>query len=365
MQPQLPHQQKNRRIKRLHKRKTGLPPGTLLYTGEKKSSEITVHRIAYNTTNYAEKIFTDGNKLNLEVPEDSVLWLNINGLHNEKFIESIGNHFGLHNLILEDILNVFQIPKAEEYPETDQFYITLNEFYIDDQGKLNRDQISLLLGKGYLLSFQEEEGDYFEQIRERLRTAKGKLRKKHADYLLYVLLDSIVDSYYIILDQYSGQIDVVEDSIFEKKNTNHLETIHQLNKDMIFLRRSIAPLQEILFRLLKEDAVLIEDETRLFLRDVLDHVQQVVSQIDVDREFLADLVQTNMANMNSHLNEIIKLLTLISTIFIPLTFIVGVYGMNFESIPLLHRPNGYFIVWGAMILISVIQILIFKKKKWL
>ena len=235
MQPQLPHQQKNRRIKRLHKRKTGLPPGTLLYTGEKKSSEITVHRIAYNTTNYAEKIFTDGNKLNLEVPEDSVLWLNINGLHNEKFIESIGNHFGLHNLILEDILNVFQIPKAEEYPETDQFYITLNEFYIDDQGKLNRDQISLLLGKGYLLSFQEEEGDYFEQIRERLRTAKGKLRKKHADYLLYVLLDSIVDSYYIILDQYSGQIDVVEDSIFEKKNTNHLETIHQLNKDMIFL----------------------------------------------------------------------------------------------------------------------------------
>lgn len=359
------HHHRQRRIKHLHKRKTGLPPGTLLYTGDKKLSDITVHRIAYNSEIFTEKEYTDIQNLNLQLPVDQILWLNINGLHNESVIESIGNKFGLHNLILEDILNVYQIPKAEEYPETDQFYITLNEFYFDDNGKLSRDQISILLGNKYLLSFQEEEGDYFEQIRDRLRSAKGKLRKKNADYLLYVLLDSIVDSYYIILDEYSSQIDVVEDAIFERKNTNHLENIHQLNKDMIYLRRSIAPLQEILFRLMKEDVILIEDETRLFLRDVLDHVQQVVNQIDVDREFLADLVQTNMANMNSHLNEIIKVLTLISTIFIPLTFIVGVYGMNFDNIPLLHKPNGYLIVWGVMILISVIQFWIFKKKKWL
>lgn len=365
MSSRLPHQKHHRRTKRLHKQKTGLPPGTLLYTGDKKAETISLHRILYNEATFEEKTFSSAQQAGLQSHIGKVLWLNINGLHNESEVEHIGASFGLHNLVLEDILNVFQIPKAEEYTDTDQLYITLNEFYIDDHGKLERDQISLLLGNGYLLSFQEEEGDYFEQIRERLRSAKGKLRKKRADYLLYVMLDAIVDSYYIVLDNYANQLDEVENNLFEQKKANHLEAIHRLNKDLIYLRRSIAPLQEILFKLLKEDVILIEADTKLFLRDVLDHVQQVVSQIDVDREFIADLVQTNMANMNSHLNEIIKLLTLISTLFIPLTFLVGVYGMNFETIPLLHQPYGYYIVWGVMILLSVIQIIIFKKKKWL
>ncbi|MBK9456135.1 MAG: magnesium and cobalt transport protein CorA [Bacteroidetes bacterium] len=253
----------------------------------------------------------------MDVTDNNIMWLNVNGLNIESLIEKIGAHFKLHNLIVEDILNVYQIPKADEYPESDIIYITLNEFYFDDAQRLQRDQISLVLGEEFVLSFQEEEGDYFGIIRDRLRNAKGKIRKKCADYLIYVLIDAIVDSYYDILDHYANELEAIENDIFIQKNKNHLSRIHHVNKDLIYLRRSIAPLNEVIFRLMKEEIVLIQPESKIFLRDVLDHVNQVVNQIDVDREYLSDLVQTNMANMNSHLNSIIKVLTLISTIFIP------------------------------------------------
>lgn len=356
---------KRHRRKGIHRRKSGLLPGTPVYTGEKLAEQFSIQRIVYNAESFSEVDYTKTQQPDLSISAGAVTWLNMNGLHNVETVEEIGSAFGLHNLVLEDILNVYQIPKAEEYSDIDQIYITLNEFYFGDDGKLDRDQISIILGKNYVLSFQEEEGDYFEVIRERLRSAKGKLRKKSADYLVYVLIDSIVDSYFVILDHYASLLDQVENDIFEKKNNNHLETIHHLNKDLIYLRRSIAPMKEILFKLMKEDVILVEDDTKLFLRDVLDHVNQVVSQIDVDREYLADLIQTNMANMNAHLNEIIKVLTLISTIFIPLTFLVGVYGMNFGNIPLMQHSYGYFVVWGVMILITILQFVIFKKKKWL
>jgi magnesium transporter len=357
--------EKSRNKKHLHKRKSGLPPGTAIYTGDKHPDTISIKRIDFNDKDLTEKNYTQHDTIPLNVDADKIAWININGLNNEALIEKIGTHFKLHNLIVEDILNVYQIPKADEYPESDLIYITLNEFYFDDNQKLQRDQISLILGDNYVLSFQEEEGDYFEIIRDRIRTAKGKIRKKCSDYLIYVLIDAIVDSYYAILDHYSNELEKIENDIFIQKNKNHLSRIHHVNKDLIYLRRAISPLNEVIFRLMKEEIILIQPESKIFLRDVLDHVQQVVNQIDVDREHLSDLVQSNMANMNSHMNEIIKVLTLISTIFIPLTFIVGVYGMNFVNFPEIHTQNGYFVVWGVMILITVIQIIIFKKKKWL
>lgn len=359
-----PHTKRRKRAG-IHRKKSGLLPGTPIYTGEKKHHSITVQRMVYDDTSCAEQNFTQEEEIPTGLSAGKVTWINVNGLHQEAMVEKIGSAFNLHNLILEDILNVYQIPKAEEYTDSDIIYITLNEFYFGDDQKLERDQISIILGKHYVLSFQEEEGDYFELIRERLRTAKGKLRKKSSDYLVYVLIDAIVDSYYVVLDHYATSLDTIENDIFEKRNSNHLERIHHLNKDLIYLRRSIAPLKEVLFKLLKEDVIIVEEETKMYLRDVLDHVNQVVNQIDVDREYLADLVQTNMANMNAHLNEIIKVLTLISTVFIPLTFLVGVYGMNFGNIPIMQWPHGYFIVWGVMILITLIQFIIFKRKKWL
>jgi len=351
--------------KRLHQSKSGLLPGTAIYTGDKHPENISISRLDYNESKYEEKAFTQKDEIPLPIGPDEISWINVNGLNDVPLIEKISNHFKLHNLVIEDILNVYQIPKTDEYPESDIIYVTLNEFYFDDKDVLQRDQISLVLGTNYVLSFQEEEGDYFEIIRDRLRTAKGKIRKKCSDYLLYALIDAIIDSYYVILTHYGTELDKIENNIFLEKNKNHLSKIHLINKDLIYLRRSIAPLNEVIFRLMKDDIIIIQPETKLFLRDIQDHVNQVISQIDVDREYLSDMVQTNMANMNSHLNEIIKVLTLISTIFIPLTFVVGVYGMNFENFPELHTKYGYFVVWGAMILITIIQFVIFKKKKWL
>ena len=350
--------------KTTHRRKSGLPPGTPVYTGNKRHTDIGVSIINYNETAYTEEQFSEGGNYLVKQPKDYISWINVNGLHNEKLIGEIGAFYKLHNLIQEDILNVFQLPKVDEYTEDDIIYVTLNEFYFEND-HLQRDQISLILGNGFVLTFQEDEGDYFEVLRDRIRTGKGRMRKKGSDYLMYALIDAIVDSYFIVLDHYSAELDKIENNIFVQKNKNHLTDIHNIGKDFIYLRRSIAPLREVIFKLMKEDIILIEPDSKHFLRDLQDHVNQVVNQIDTDREYLAGLVQTNMANMNSHMNEIIKVLTLISAIFIPLTFLVGVYGMNFENLPELTWRYGYAGVWAVMIIITIIQFIIYKKKKWL
>lgn len=364
--PQGPKQEKIKPSpKKMRRRKTGLPPGTLVYTGEIRQEKISIDSLIYNESDFTEKHYAVYDNF-LQTPDpNKITWLNVDGLHDTKIIEKVGTFFHFHNLIQEDIVNVFQLPKVDEYQENDLLYITMNEFYFDAEKQLRRDQLSFVLGENYLVTFQEEEGDYFEVIRERIRNAKGRVRKKGADYLVYVLIDSIVDSYYVVLDHYSNELEQLENEIFEQRNKNHLDKTHHINKDLIYLRRSIAPLKEVVFKLMKEDIILIEQDTKLFLRDLQDHINQIVNQIDVDREYLSDLIQTNMANMNSHLNEIIKLLTLISTIFIPLTFIVGVYGMNFKHLPELQWRYGYYIIWGIMILITIFQLIIFKRKKWL
>jgi magnesium transporter len=349
------------------KEKTGSSPGTLIYTGEKRREDVSINIMSYNEKGYTEKVCDVEDNYLKNLPPDNITWINVDGLHEVNVIEKFGEFFNLHPLVLEDILNVNQLPKVDEYQENDIIYITLNEFYFDDgkHNSLDRDQISLVLGKNFLITFQEEEGDYFEAIRDRLRNSKGRIRARGADYLAYTLIDAIVDSYYIVLDKYSERLETIENEIFVSKNEDHVETIHHINKDLIFFRRAIAPLKEVIYQLLKQDIILIQPSSKAFLRDLLDHANQIISQIDVDREFISDLIQTNMTNLNSRLNEIIKVLTLISTIFIPLTFIVGVYGMNFDIFPELHWKYGYFTVWAVMIIITAIQIIIFKKNKWI
>jgi magnesium transporter len=323
--------------------------------------------ICYNEKDYVEKTYDKNENYYKTLPPDHTIWINVDGLHDVEVIEKFGEYFTLHPLILEDILNVNQLPKVDEYQENDIIYITLNEFYFSDENEssLDRDQISVVIGKNFLITFQEEQGDYFEVIRDRLRNPKGRIRARGADYLAYTLIDAVVDSYYIVLDKYSERMEEIENDIFENKNQDHVETIHHINKDLIYFRRAIAPLKEVIYQLLKQDIILIQPSSKAFLRDLHDHANQIVSQIDVDREFISDLIQTNMTNLNSRLNEIIKVLTLISTIFIPLTFIVGVYGMNFDIFPELHWKYGYFVVWAVMIIITAIQVMIFKKNKWI
>ncbi len=352
------------RIVPRERKKSGLPPGTLVYTGQKTNEPTGITVLIYDENNFEEKTFTEKDDyLNFDA-NGKLVWINVNGLNHIDVIEKISKHFQLHPLISEDILNVYQVPKIDEYPENDLIYITLNEFYFEI-GSLDHDQISIILGNNFVLSFQEEEGDYFGVLRERLRNGKGNIRKRGPDYLAYALIDGVLDSYYEIVDRYSDELEKIENDIFKYKNKSHLHRIHHVNKALIYLRRTINPLKEMCFKLLKEDMILIDEKTKPFLKDLQDHVNQIVNQIDVDREYLSDLIQTNTANMNSHLNEIIKVLTLVSSIFIPLTFIVGVYGMNFDNLPELHTQNGYYIVWGIMIIIAIVQFIIFKIKKWL
>ena len=213
--------------KTTHRRKSGLPPGTPVYTGNKRHTEIGVSIINYNETAYTEEQFAEGGNYLVKQPKDYISWINVNGLHNEKLIGEIGAFYKLHNLIQEDILNVFQLPKVDEYTEDDIIYVTLNEFYFEND-HLQRDQISLILGNGFVLTFQEDEGDYFEVLRDRIRTGKGRMRKKGSDYLMYALIDAIVDSYFIVLDHYSAELDKIENNIFVQKNKNHLTDIHNI-----------------------------------------------------------------------------------------------------------------------------------------
>lgn len=358
---------RRKKRKNLRIQKTGLPPGSLIYTGEKTGVDVSIHIINYTEADFTEKTYRADENYLAGLPDDPSVksWLNVNGIHDVAVIEKIGARFKLHPLILEDILNVYQLPKVDEYPDAEVLYITLDEFYNDEQSRLSKDQISIVVGRNFVLTFQEEEGDYFNIIRDRLRNAKGRIRKSDPDYLAYALLDAVVDSYYIIIDKFSTEIETLEIEIFENKNKDHLENIHQINRDLIGVRRSINPLKEVIYQLLKEDILLIGPSSRLFLKDLLDHTNQVVNQIETNREYLSDLVQTNMANLNGRLNQVIKVLTVISTIFIPLTFIVGVYGMNFENFPELHWYYGYFIIWGVMILIVAVQLIIFRRNKWI
>lgn len=352
------------RIVPRERKKTGLPPGSLVYTGQKTTEPTSISVIIYDENGFEEKKYSEKDDyLNFDAT-NKLVWINVNGLNHIEVIEKISKHFQLHPLISEDILNVYQVPKIDEYPENDVLYITLNEFYFEI-GSLDHDQISIILGNNFVLSFQEEEGDYFGILRERLRNGKGNIRKRGPDYLVYALIDGVLDSYYEIVDRYSDELEKIENDIFKYKNKSHLHRIHHVNKALIYLRRTINPLKEMCFKLLKEEMILVGETTKPFLKDLQDHVNQIVSQIDVDREYLSDLIQTNSANMNSHLNEIIKVLTLVSSIFIPLTFIVGVYGMNFDNLPELHSQNGYYFVWGIMITIAIVQFIIFKIKKWL
>ncbi|MEZ5014928.1 MAG: magnesium/cobalt transporter CorA [Chitinophagales bacterium] len=346
-------------------RKTGLPPGSLIYTGDKKQNEPSITIINYNADTLDENTYSGTDDFMGAVDPNRTTWVNINGLHDVSVIEKTGAVYNLHNLIMEDVLNVYQLPKVDEYHEDNIVFITFNDFYFDEAKQLQHDQISLVIGTHFLITYQEEEGEYFRQVKERLRKTGSRMRIRGTDYLAYALIDAVTDSYFVILDNYAEKLEKVENAIFTDKNKNHLEQIHSMNMDLIHMRKSIFPLKEVVFRLIKDDIILFDPESKLFLRDLHDHVAQVLSQIDVDREYLSDLIQSNMANMNAHLNEIIRILTVISTIFIPLTFIVGVYGMNFDRIPELHWSDGYGYVWGLMILITVILLLIFRKKKWI
>ena len=290
-----------------------------------------------------------------------VNWINLDGLHDHSIISKLGEHFSLHSLLLEDITSEHQ-PKAEEYE--DYLFFTLKMLYKIKEGEIEYEQISFVLGKDYLLSFQEKEGDPFTSFRDRIRMDQGRVRRKKPDYLLYRLIDIIVDNYYVVLDEIGQQIEQIEEDIYHNPSSKEFQKIQRIKKELIFLRKALYPLRDALSKLIKDESGFIESQNARYFSDIYDHVVHLIDSMDTYKDLTTSLMDIHINTLNTKMNEVMKVLTVISTIFMPLTFIVGVYGMNFHYMPEIPWKWGYPVVWGIMILIGGAMLRYFKFKKW-
>ena len=344
-------------------RKTGLPPGTLVHVGDKKTEKVTITLIDYDEHHYEERAGISLEECFPFKDSPTITWINVDGLHEVNIIEKLGTHFGLHSLTEEDILSTGQRPKAEEGEK--YFYIVLRMIYLVDD-ETQSEQVSIVLGQNFILTFQERERDVFNPIRERLRNGKGRVRKLKADYLAYCLIDAIVDHYFVILEKFGEDIENLEDELMDNPSSETLQKIHAMKGEMIFLRKSIWPVREMVNTLERTESSLISKNTRIFLRDLYDHTIQVIDTVESFRDMVSGMLDIYLSSLSNKMNEVMKVLTIIATIFIPLTFIAGIYGMNFDFMPELgwhwSYPYGF---WAVIFVIAGALLLFFKKKDWL
>jgi magnesium transporter len=352
-------------FKRFGLRETvGLPPGTLVHIGEKKAEEVKITIIDYDQSNFEEREVENVEECLPFKDKPTVTWINVDGLHEVEVVEKMGNAFGIHPLVLEDILHTGQRPKMEDFG--DYLFIVLKMLYHDKEvDEIIGEQVSLILGPSYVISFQEREGDVFDQIRERIRNGKGRIRKVGADYLAYTLVDGIVDHYFVILEEFGEKIESLEDELVTNPSSETLQTIHTLKRDLIFYRRSVWPLREVINRLERGELQLMTETTGIYLRDVYDHTIQVVETIETYRDMVAGMLDIYLSSLSNRMNQVMKVLTIIATIFIPLTFIAGIYGMNFKFMPELEWHWGYPASLLVMLLVVGVMLVYFKRKRWL
>jgi len=345
-------------------KKAGLPPGTLVHIGEKKAETSKITIMDYDEAHFQEKETKTIEECLLFKDKPTVTWINIDGLHQVEILERLGECYGLHPLVLEDILDTDQRPKMEDYGE--YLFIVLRMLnYNDKSSEIEAEQISLILGTNFVLSFQEKEGDTFNPIRERIRNSKGRIRRMGADYLSYSLLDSIVDNYFIILEKLGEKIEFLEDELVTRPTPETLQIIHHLKREMIYLRKAVWPLREVIGSLERGEPPLVKETIRVYLRDVYDHTIQVIDTIETFRDMVSGMLDIYLSSISNRLNAVMKVLTIIATIFMPLTFLAGIYGMNFKYMPELEWRWSYPVVWLIMVGIGVSMLLYFRKKKWL
>ena len=350
-----------------HKRskKTGLSPGSLIHIGSRYAEKSKITLIRYDETFFAEKDLSLPADFRSESEKDKqgITWLNIDGLQDIKLFEDIGELFGLHPLVLEDILNTDQRPKMEDYG--DYIYLVLKNFHGQENGNLLSDQVSIILGKGFILSFQERESGLFDSIKDKISKNKGRIRKEGADYLAHAIIDNIVDNYFIVLESLEEKIEYLEDDLVKKTIPSTLEAIHILKRELILLRKSLWPLREAISSLERSDSPLINKSTVVYFKDIYDHTIAIIDTVETFRDMLSGMLDIYLSTISNRLNEVMKVLTIIATIFMPLTFLAGVYGMNFKYMPELEYRWGYFCVLGIMLVIALLMLRYFKKKKWL
>lgn len=345
-------------------KKIGLPPGSMVHMGDRKTETPLITLMEYDSDHFKEEVIkTIGPAFPLK-DAPAVTWINIDGLHEVHLMDAIGKRFRIHPLTLEDILSTWQRPKIEEFDS--YLFLVLQMLGHDPtSGKVKSEQVSFILGDNFLISFQESKGDVFDSVRERIRQAKGRIRTMGADYLCYALLDAVVDNYFLVLERFGGAIESLESRIGSKPNPSFIAELHGLKREMIFLRKQIWPLRDVLGKLTKNDILRISEQTNLFLRDVHDHAIQIIDGLETMRDLVSGMFEIYLSTQSNHLNEVMKVLTMISTLFIPLSFVAGVYGMNFKFMPELEWRWGYPLFWTVIGLVASGMFFYFRRKKWL
>lgn len=355
---------KKKRKKKVSSKFIGKAPAEVIYLGDKEHLDIKIEIFDYTKDDYTQTKINTISDIVAYIGNEHITWININGLSNIKEIIEIGKHFNLHPLIVEDIVDTGQRPKIDEYEN--YLFIVMKMLYFDENNSFVTEHISIVLGEDYVLTFQESDEDIFGAIRKRLQNQLSKIRNSKADYLAFSLMDAIVDNYFTITDNIGEKVEAFEDELFMDHVREDITVgIQSLKHSILRSRRSISPSKEIITRIVESKSQLIDHKTKTYYRDLQDHILLINENIDVFREMIWGLMDMYMTTMSHKMNSVMKVLTIIATIFIPLTFIVGVYGMNFQHMPELSYKYGYYGVWGIMILIVFVLILYFKKKKWL
>lgn len=352
-----------RKIKSSHK-PVGASPGTIAYVGRERSGPVTISRIRYSTSGYEEPKAVSLAECVPDGASEGVTWFTIDGVHDVELLRVIGESFKLHPLVVEDIANTSQRPKLEQFD--DYFFVALKMITYDQARQVvDAEHASVIFGKGWVLSFLEDAGDVFDPVRGRIHSGKGRIRRLGSDYLAYALIDAVVDCYFQVLEQVGEDIERVEEEVVNDAKPSTLKSVHNLKRELIFLRRSVWPMREISNSLIRDESPLVGHETRIFLRDLYDHTIHTIDTIETMRDIVSGMLDVYLSSVSNKMNQVMKLLTVMSSIFIPLTFVAGIYGMNFEYMPELHWIWGYPAVLLAMMGVALSLVVFFRRKDWI
>ncbi len=349
-----------RSLSKRRSHKAGLPPGSLVHIGERRSETTELRLIHFDPERCEQKLVADLEASAAYLDRPGVTWLHISGVHQAEVLQRL-DRFGLHPLVIEDVMNTDQRTKFEDYGA--YLYVVI-KMLSGDSGAVHVEQISIVLGRNFVISVEESPSGAFESVRQMVEKDRGHVRQSGADYLAYLLLDKVVDNYFIVLERFGERIEALQDELIRAPQPEQLQHLHTLRRESLLLRRSIWPMRDVLAAIERERSALIRDDTRLYLRDVYDHAIHVVDTIETDRETLAGMLEVYVSSATNRLNEVIKVLTIISTIFIPPMFVASVYGMNFRHMPELSWPWGYPLAWVFMIVLGLGMVVYFKRKRW-
>ncbi len=324
--------------------------------------EVKISYIRYNENLYEEKEASTPEECARLCESSDIVWINLDGIHDERVIAEIGERFNIHSLTVEDIVNTGQRPKFEDF---DNYLFIVLKMLEYSRAIMKTEQVCMILGANYVITLQEKPGDVFSTVRDRIRGCKGRIRREKADYLAYALIDAVVDSYFLIIESIGDMIETVEDQVTLNPVPEIISRIHRFKRALLFMRRTVWPLREEIALLEKSGSELVGESTSIFFRNLYDHTIQVIDTIETYRDIVSSMHDTYLSSVSNRMNEVMKVLTIIATIFIPLTFITGVYGMNFRNMPELYWKYGYWVALGFMLIISTGMLIFFRKKKWI